>query len=278
MIPFDREELRIVQLSLLKDFDSLCSRHGLRYYLAYGTLLGAIRHKGFIPWDDDIDVMMPRESYEQLKSILPPAGCYFIFPKEQRSLWLFTKFCREGTRVIEPNVREIKRYGVYIDIFPLDLTSATRQTMIEYAKSNCLKRLFQASYVFNYAICEKSSSNTIRKWVLRPLGRLHEKSWYLNRIERCAISNARGSALYYADWSQVRPFEISSVSRSSVETPAVAEFEGDYYPVPGNPEQVLERIYGSSWNVPIKRDLSSHGEAYWLSGYEDDHGEASYVV
>lgn len=58
-----------VELKLLDYFDQLCREHNLRYYIAYGTLLGAVRHQGFIPWDDDIDVVMFRDDYEKLKVI-----------------------------------------------------------------------------------------------------------------------------------------------------------------------------------------------------------------
>ena len=62
-------EVQLTELEILLFFDKLCKQHNLKYYLTGGTLLGAIRHKGFIPWDDDIDVCMPREEYEKLLNI-----------------------------------------------------------------------------------------------------------------------------------------------------------------------------------------------------------------
>ncbi len=63
--PLTQRETQLVQLNVLKTFADICDREGLTYFLYYGTLIGAIRHKGFIPWDDDIDVAMPRPDYEK---------------------------------------------------------------------------------------------------------------------------------------------------------------------------------------------------------------------
>ena len=69
MKAIEEKELKQIQLEILCDVAAFCEKHGLRYYLAYGTLLGAVRHKGYIPWDDDIDIHMPRPDYEKFISL-----------------------------------------------------------------------------------------------------------------------------------------------------------------------------------------------------------------
>ena len=64
------EEMKNIEFGILKFFKNICDKHELNYYLAYGTLLGAVRHQGFIPWDDDVDVIMPREDYYRLVNIM----------------------------------------------------------------------------------------------------------------------------------------------------------------------------------------------------------------
>jgi lipopolysaccharide cholinephosphotransferase len=116
-------ELRQVQLEVLDGFDRLCRRHGLTYYLAYGTLLGAVRHAGYIPWDDDIDVMMPRAAYDRLPEVFAaavPTDLSLDSPAT-RTDWPFpyAKVSHDRTELFEPLADPLP-LGVNLDVFPLD--------------------------------------------------------------------------------------------------------------------------------------------------------------
>jgi len=113
-----------VELKLLDYFDQLCREHNLRYYIAYGTLLGAVRHQGFIPWDDDIDVVMFRDDYEKLKLIAGEVVEYPYFFQNSYTdtmIWAFAKLRDSRTTAIEfPDFPSEFHQGIFIDIFPLD--------------------------------------------------------------------------------------------------------------------------------------------------------------
>ena len=111
---------------ILKDIDRVCREHGLRYYITYGTMLGAVRHKGFIPWDDDLDIMMPRKDYDMLISLLNEGALgdkyEFTYPNaETDANTVFLKIFRKGTKDVElANVSTPFPKGVYMDVFALD--------------------------------------------------------------------------------------------------------------------------------------------------------------
>lgn len=113
-----------VELNLLEYFDNLCREHNLRYFVDYGTLLGAVRHQGFIPWDDDIDVVMFRDDYERFQAIAQDAvGFPYFFQNSYTDImiWAFSKLRDSRTTAIEfPDISPEFHQGIFIDIFPLD--------------------------------------------------------------------------------------------------------------------------------------------------------------
>ena len=111
-------------LTALQWFHHFCSEHNLRYYAVGGTCLGAVRHKGFIPWDDDIDVGMPRKDYKkflELTSAIQDNELYKVeyLPSKHGFTYPYCKLYDIGTTLIENSRYKIKR-GIYIDVFPLD--------------------------------------------------------------------------------------------------------------------------------------------------------------
>jgi lipopolysaccharide cholinephosphotransferase len=120
------KEIQKIEAEILCEFAALCSKEHLYYTLAFGTLIGSVRHNGFIPWDDDIDVMMPRPDYENLlqnqeiKIYLHSKNLDLISHQTDKEYRLaFAKIYRMDTRLKENDFQEYK-YGVYIDIFPVD--------------------------------------------------------------------------------------------------------------------------------------------------------------
>lgn len=118
------EEVRQVEIDILKYIDSVCRANDIPYFLDYGTLLGAIRHKGFIPWDDDIDICMKRDDYNRfLKAIeASPSDQYLLLTdkKDNGYYYEFGKMVDARTELTETGLNELPGMGVWVDIFPKD--------------------------------------------------------------------------------------------------------------------------------------------------------------
>ena len=121
MKQLNASQIKKIEVSILEQFDKICRENNLRYSIAYGTMIGCIRHKGFIPWDDDVDVIMPREDYEKLLSMHYKNDNYEIkaYQYSNDYYYPFAKMIDSNTLIKEKNRCE-KEMGIFIDIFPLD--------------------------------------------------------------------------------------------------------------------------------------------------------------
>ena len=123
--PEDMRKMQLLQLDMLKELDRVCRLNGIHYTICNGSLLGAIRHKGYIPWDDDADTMMLREDYEKFKQCadqLVPSICFFQdHSTDPNYRWGYGKLRRTGTTYVRAGQEHLKgKTGVFIDIFPMD--------------------------------------------------------------------------------------------------------------------------------------------------------------
>ena len=123
--PDDLRRLQLLELEMLKEFDRVCRKNNIVYTLSSGTMLGAIRHKGFIPWDDDADISMLREEYDKFVAVadqLDPKVCFFQdHSTDPEYRWGYAKLRKTGTQYVRIGQEHLKcKTGVFVDIFPLD--------------------------------------------------------------------------------------------------------------------------------------------------------------
>ena len=125
MIDMDMQKIKSIELEMLKEFIAVCEKHTLSYFLIGGTALGAVRHGGFIPWDDDIDIGMPRDDYEKFLTVAQNNLSHGLFLQTYETdpeyLQCFAKIRNSNTTFLESSAARLKiNHGVFIDIFPLD--------------------------------------------------------------------------------------------------------------------------------------------------------------
>ncbi len=118
-----RKKVWAVELEMLERFDQVCKKHGLTYWAFYGTLLGAVRHQGFVPWDDDIDLVMFRDDYRRFQAVAPlefKEPYFYQSAYTDRRIWALSKIRDSRTTGIEFRHLRDFHQGIFIDIFPLD--------------------------------------------------------------------------------------------------------------------------------------------------------------
>ena len=129
-------DIQNVSLDILKDVHSFCESHEIKYSLGYGTLIGAIRHKGFIPWDDDIDIIMPRPDFERFCSEYHSVNGYtFYRPEDSKNFMPFARVCDNARTYVKTNHPwSNERTGIWIDIMPIDGLPDEKEEFFEHVK------------------------------------------------------------------------------------------------------------------------------------------------
>ena len=263
------DEKRAVFLEGMKEFTSFCDRHNLKYYLIYGTLLGAVRHQGFIPWDDDVDLCMPREDYDKLINdysveILSDNWQLMhadINPK-YKTYW--AKFCNRKTIVTPSRFINGFLYGLSIDIFPLDSVSMTESKDVfskEFIRiSDCYQRRFGIYYA-NRKSC--SIPKLLVKKVLYALATIRFGKYYKHIVSLSEVF--RKTDISKSHWLCIfgeKPVFKSGWFRNTKNL----SFEGQTFKVPAEYDSVLREQYGDYMEFPpIEKRVGQHSyKAYWI--------------
>ena len=150
----DIKSLQLICLEILKEIDRVCKKHNILYWLDSGSMLGAVRHNGFIPWDDDLDIAMFRDDYNRFLEIASKElkENYFLQTHQTDSEYplFFAKVRRNNTFIDEKRYRRLNIHkGIYVDIFPVDKLGSN----IKVAKKHCRK--LRGFYFFIYCLKER---------------------------------------------------------------------------------------------------------------------------
>ena len=264
-------EIQAREYELLKQFDAYCKRHGLTYCLCGGTLLGAVRHKGFIPWDDDIDLMMPREDYERLRDLSrgeTVSDCLRVrYPGDAGYPYGFMKAVDTRTVVYERNItRDEQRTGLALDIFPLDrmyVSPWKNRLLLTRVKFWIQVGKVGAGMVRAEKDSLKKRLRNLVMLLLRPIAACVSYEKAMARVDRIA-SGRRTLAPYILgnlgwpnQWKDMFPKEVFD---SYVDL----DFGADKFPCPTGYDAYLTQLYGDYMRIPKEGERAAHSfRAYW---------------
>lgn len=266
--------LHKVDMDIVKAVVSICDAHGFKYYMLGGTMLGAIRHGGFIPWDDDIDLGMPREDYEAFLEIAPqelPAHLKVVnYRNDPNYMYYITRIQDTQTRVVEERIGNDNKYTcASIDIFPIDGTP----------NNSLARKLYFFRVLYHRALmslCYKDSIDRKRKrsgkeklllWVMEriPVKKLTTPYKQKCKIDKLLRRQKVEGSLYIGN--------IMGAYRTREIVPADFYGEGAYYPFEdielrgmAKADEYLTYTYGEYMRLPPEDQRKTHFKILEIHG------------
>ena len=253
------------EVKILLDFDNFCKTNNLKYYLAGGTLLGAIRHKGFIPWDDDIDVCMPRPDYDFfVKNYEPLKSNYVVKSSSLKTLTSpFAKIVNKNIYINTKYNSSEANKNLWIDIFPVDGLPEDSEEVKKIYK-NCefyrtILLLVDAKLGKGTTIFRKYS-----KYILKPLAKLYGRKRCVKKLEQIAKSNPYETSKYVGavTWGLYGVGE--RMLKSEFEKSVEVEFEGHKFPAFSCWDSYLTGLYGDYMQLPPIEKRKTHNMTVYL--------------
>ena len=259
--------LQLAELEILKDIDRVCREYDIAYWLDSGTVLGARRHGGFIPWDDDIDLGMPRDDYERFLDVAPAAlGNRFRVTcsrSNPRQAALFAKVMLKGTRFVTDETEEAGfDQGVFVDIFPYDAVcsepNAAKRQRERCMMWQSLSYLYHSKHIVvphkgALGAAEKAAcriAHYVVRAVLSP-GRINRG---FDKAAMIAKNDPESDALMASSYAATEPFP-----KSMLLPPGIIQFEGKDFFAPADVEGYLRTQYGQTWNqLPPEDQRRNH--------------------
>lgn len=258
----DLKEVQNVELCILKEFHVFCENNGLRYILGFGTLLGAVRHKGFIPWDNDIDVLMPRNDFEKFLEISRTKSIsedLYVqhYTIDNKYHYICARVCDSKTHVNVPYIREQpSKLGLWIDVFPIDGVGKTSPKKI--LQTMLLKWYWM---LFRADVYGSTSKNSRTKF-----------NYYVKKMALVLFPNKNNVHNYSIDkiceWFSFDESEevgflfgeegVCKFKRKDFDNLIKIPFEDASFFCPPSYKSFLEQCYGDYMSLPKEEDRITH--------------------
>lgn len=258
-------QMQMVSLEILKKVADWCQELNLRYCLAYGTLIGAIRHKGFIPWDDDVDIMMPRPDYDKLLAFLAEhperLGNLKVFNPQTcpQYPYMITRISDVRYHIVAEN-EEPYGLGVFIDIYPYDGLGNTMEEALRYGlKGDRLSSLCYQATRRRYAV--ETTTSTVRKLLKLPaflVAKLCGKNIFQKKLESLARQKDYDRSEYVGCVVWLSGGKRDIFSRSWFDSYVEVPFEKYVFRVPEAYDKVLRHFYGDYMQLPPENERIGH--------------------
>ena len=266
------DEIKGIELGILISFDKFCRENDIKYSLGAGTMIGAVRHRGFIPWDDDVDIFMLRKEYDKFLELvkqnnftLDEIFYHVLNPENEKNVYPFIKIVDSRTIAYERDRKKKYMNGIWMDIFPIDCCGDTDKEVLEvikYMKKNTIK-------------LERTMMHYSDDTVLGKIKNIY--LFFMQNVMRCKYEKYKNRVItfkfpsngkYYGtvSWPYYKGNGLCDVyPKEYFEGYTEKEFEGHKFMVFKHYDEILSHRYGDYMQLPDEKDRVNHGmEAYLL--------------
>ena len=259
----DIKEIQSIALGVLKYIDKICKENSIPYSLAGGTALGAIRHKGFIPWDDDIDIIMTRPNYEKFLKIMDNTKsdkykCLHYGKDFPNYFYRFAKVCDLSTSLKEGEYIQNPDLGVFVDVFPSDGVDEKNIEKI-YKKLSYYSSMIGVASLKKYTKSKKGVFRSVLKFFAFFYAKIFGWEYWLKKYEKLLskykFEDYEKTLVYCGGYGTKEIFD-KSIYDELIEV----EFEKCKFPVVKNYDLYLKSLYGNYMQLPPKEKQITHHE------------------
>ena len=258
----DIEEIRKIQVDILEKVGLFCEKKNIQYFIAAGTLIGSIRHKGFIPWDDDIDIIMSSDFYDIF--IKEFNGYYKDIEVIDYSLnkdfpYPFAKICKKNTLLVEDKrLARICPLGINIDLFPFDKVKGEENAFIAIKKNYVLFKLL--SYKNISLVKKRTFYKTAGIIVIQACLSIISRKYLICKILKNTkkYSTSQGDYDFLCNLRFPVANTVEIYKKKWFDKYCLVEFEGEYFRAPAGYDSFLRHRYGNYMELPPESERVTH--------------------
>lgn len=270
---YDKKEIEAVhrnQLYILESFADFCKKHDILYTLDYGTMLGSIRHEGFIPWDDDIDVAMLRSDYDKFLNLSKKEFNDNLFIQNYESdpgfIHAFARIRLNDSLALQEDWKHLDcHHGIFIDVFPYDTIPHEKKQRIQHQH---LIYTIQEAKLYRVKMMTSKPYDTDKALIESPLSllTLHQLNTYQTSIMTQYNNGFRNDELVTHMTQGFTSYDDYKRTVGEHSNVISSLFEHKQYPIPKAYDRILKDVYGNYLEFPPKKDQAPH------------HGVIKYVT
>ena len=264
-----KRNLQLKILEIVKDIDALCKKNNIEYYITYGSCLGAVRHGGFIPWDDDFDIMLKFEDYQKFievcKEQLDKSKYFVQTPETDPNYYLsFAKIRNINTTLIEEANKGIDIVnGIYIDVFPL----------VGYPNNKLQQAIFNINRAFALSANINVINNKFLKFIFRIILKLFGKQNILKYCTKQCTKYPCSKCNKLISVFDGDGIDVNLTTSAILGRPKYVPFEDTMLPIPQNYDEFLSNVYGDYMKIPSQEQIEFSTHTPYILDLEHSYDE-----